>query len=224
VFPSFFNTNNTTSVNAFGNTVTSAGTLSHPTATETYGWMTNFATAGTANSTAGTGNNGTLWFRGSTSGGANGFFYNARLAYPDSSYGAGATGARTFAGLTNQTMATMVGSDNPAGHYAGFQYSTNRGDTNWQFVTKDNTTQNATDTGLVFSAQKVYDVFIFCKPQCTSISWRIDNVTDGTTAEGSTSSNLPGTTTAMRAGFQLSTLTTTARNIRMQRVYIEADR
>lgn len=80
------------------------------------------------------------------------------------------------------------------------------------------------DTGLTFTAQKVYDFFIYCTPQCSSIAWRVDNVSDGTSVEGSTSSNLPGASTAMRGGFQISTLTTTARNVRMQRVYIEADR
>jgi hypothetical protein len=234
--PSFFqnnimmiNTNVTTTITSIGQTPTSAGTLSHPAPTETYGYMTNFATAATAASTSGTGNTTDVWVRGSVAG-ANGFFFNARLAYPDASYeqtGAATTGSRTFVGLSNQLLATTTALDNPAGHFAGFfRRSVNAGaiDTNWQFATKENTTINVQDTGLPFLAQKIYDFYIFCPPQGTEIFWRIDNVTDDTTASGSTTTSLPGNNIYMKALFNLRTINAVARNVRMQRVYIESDK
>lgn len=212
-------TNQKTTVTSVGDAVTSAGTISHPAATEAYGYMANFVTAAVANNTAGTGNANVHWFRGSTAG-ANGFFFDSRLALPDATY----TSNRTFVGLTSGTMANSVSADNPAGDFAGFQHSTARPDTNWQFMTKDNTTQNLVNTGLAFTAAKVYNFTIYCSPQCTTIYWRIENVTDGTSAEGSTSTNLPRNNIGMRSGFQLQTITATARNIRMQTAYTEADR
>jgi hypothetical protein len=236
--PSFFqnfitmiNTNATTSVGAIGNTVTSAGTLSHPAATPEWGIMANFATALTAAATAGTGNNGVLWARRATADEAGGFFFAARIGYPDASYdhATGATGTRTFIGLTNQTMAASVTADEPAGHFCGFfrrSHGAGAQDTNWQFATKNGATMALQNTGLPFVANKLYDAYIFSPPGGTSISWRIDNITDGTTAEGSTDQGLPGLGTLMRAGFQLITIdaVAVARNIRMQRVYCESDR
>lgn len=215
--------NTTTSVNAIGNSVTSVGTLSHPAATEAAGYMTNFASGATIGNTAGTGSAATNWFRGSTAG-SNGFFFYARLYFPGSlaSYADTTTGSRIFVGMTNQTMATAVGSDNPAGHRAGFSLAPARDTTafNWKFSTKDNTTESVADLGVAFAASKVYDFYIYLAPQGTTVYYRLDNLTDSVTTNGSTSSNLPGTTTALRAGFQIATLNAVAKNVRMQKLYV----
>lgn len=233
--PSFFqnnivmiNTGATTAVQTLGNTVGSAGTVSHPTPVEQYGYMANFATAATALATAGTGNSSTLWVRGSTLG-ANGFFYNARLAYPDSSYNetGASTGTRTFVGLTNQALTVSSSADNPAGHYCGFMRrhtDTGEKDTNWKFVSKNNVDQIIVDTGLEFLPEKVYDFYIFCSPQGNEIHWRIDNITDGIIRDGSVTDNLPGNNIYMRGVLSLQTVNAVIRNIRMQRVYMESDR
>jgi hypothetical protein len=55
---------------------------------------------------------------------------------------------RVWWAMTDQTMATMSASDNPAGNYAGFRYSTVAGDTHYQCITKDGTTQTITDSGV----------------------------------------------------------------------------
>jgi hypothetical protein len=253
--PSFFqnniviiNTNNGTSVSSIGNTVTSVGTLSHPDRSDEYGFMTNFATAATSQATAGTGNNATLWSR------QGGFFFNARLSFPDDSYPLFdiSTGAATriFVGLTSGSLAASVASDNPGGHFVGFFREHSNGSINgvpfenrWFFFTGNDSGAGGImryDTGFNLIAEKVYDFYIFCEPGGTEISWRIDNVTDGTMAEGSTdgtvskfrtgvvvisnTSLLPGIGTRMRAGFQLQTVNAVSRNIRMQRVYTESDR
>jgi hypothetical protein len=206
-----------TTVNGYGTTVTNDTTVSHPAADQTFGYMTNFATAATLNDTAGTSSVNTTFFRGST-GVANGFFFHARVGVVD------VTSIRTFVGLANQTIATMVGNDNPAGHTIGFQFSTNRADANWQFQTKDNTTQNVINTTIPFTANHVYDLSFYCSNTCTTVYWQVDDVTFGTTAEGSTASNLPGASTSLRQVLGVSALTATAKNIRMQHVYTEADR
>jgi hypothetical protein len=212
--------NTTTSVTVIGNSVTSAGTLSHPAADNTYGWMTNFATAAAINSTAGTGNNATIWRRGASSANAAGFFLVCRLGLPDASYNetGASTGARVWVGLTSGTVASMVTSDTPAGDYCGFhRCHVNGGQqhTNWRFKMRDNVTTSDADTGLVFTAQNVYVAYIYCMAGDSTIYWRIDNITAGTTAAGSTSSNAPRTTINMRAGLQVGTVNATARNIRM---------
>lgn len=234
--PAFFqnnivmiNASVSTALGTIGNSVSSVGTISHPSATELYGWMANFASAATALATCGTGNNGVLWVRGSIPNSANGFFFNARLAYPDSSYNENGvnSGTRTFVGLTNQTMAVSVALDNPVGHFCGFMRrhtDTGAKDITWKFVTKNNVTLSVQDTGLVFYPEKVYDFYIFCAPNGDLLTWRIDNVTNSITAEGSTSDTLPGNNIYMRAGFQLQTVNAVARNIRMSRVYTESDR
>lgn len=222
--PSFFqnqivmlNAGASTTVNSLGTSVTNDTTVSHPAVTEAYGYMTNFATSTTANDTAGTSSTNVMFFRGSQAG-ANGFFFNARVGMVDNA------SVRLFTGLSNQTIATTVGNDNPTGHHVGFQYSTNRGDTAWQFESRDGTNQNVTNTGITASTGKVYDMYFYCKPQCTEIFWRIDNITDGTTAEGSTSTRLPGASTALRIVHGVATQTTAAKHYRMQRIYVESDR
>lgn len=234
--PSFFQnfitligTNTTTTVSTLGQAVTSTGTISHPAVTESYGYMADFQTAATGAATAGTGNAGLVYLRGSVSNGANGFFYASRLAFPNSSYNesGASTGTRFFNGFTAGTLAAMVTTDAPTGNFCGFRRNhVNAGiqDTNWQFITRDNTTTTVQDTGLAFAAEKVYDGYIFCPPNGSTIYWRIDNITDETTAEGSQTLTLPGNTTLMRGGFHLCTVNAVARNIRMQRVYIESDR
>jgi len=234
--PSFFQNNiviisasASTALSTLGTAVTSAGTISHPTVTEAYGAVANIVSGATANATCGTGTTNTIFLRGSVSGGANGFFYAARLAFPDASYDqtTTTTGSRIFVGLTNQTMAVSVGSDNPTGHFCGFFRRHVNGaaqDTNWQFATKDGTTLSLADTGLAFTAGKLYDFYIFCAPTGNTVYWRVDNVSDNTTAEGSTSNTLPGNTQLMRAGYQLATINAVARNTMMQRIYVETDR
>ncbi len=206
-----------TTVNGIGTTVTNDTTVSHPAADQTFGYMTNFATAATLNDTAGTSSVNTTFFRGSA-GVANGFFFSARVGVVDTA------SVRTFVGLANQTIATMVGNDNPAGHYIGFQFSTNRGDANWQFTTKDNTTQNVVNTTMPFTANNVYELSFNCTSTCTTVNWQIDNLTTGTRLQGSTASNLPGGSTSLRQVLGVSALTATAKNFRMQHVYTETDR
>jgi hypothetical protein len=236
--PSFFqNTialigpNTGVSLTTFATATATVGTVSHPAKTEAYGYMSNFATAATASATTGTGNSVGQWHRGTIAGGANGFFLYERLAWPDASYNQSGltTGSRIFVGLTLNSLSTSVNGDTPLGDIAGFERrhtDTGAQDTNWQFQTRDNLLTNTVDTGMFFAPGKVYDFYIYCRPHPDNgtIFWRIDNITDGTTFEGSTSNNLPRGDSVLRAGFQLFTVNAVVRNVRMNRIYCEADR
>jgi hypothetical protein len=216
-----------TSMSAIGNTLTSVGTISHPNPSEALGYMANIASAATVNITAGTGTTNNLWLRGSLGGG--GFFFAARVAFPDANYnenGSG-TGSRVFVGMTSLAMTAVAATNAPNGSTAGFHRSHISGaltDENWHFLTSNATTTERTDTGIAFLPNKVYDAYIFCAPSGNVISWRIDNVSDGLTASGETSNFLPNPEAFMRAGAQLQTINGVVRNIRIQRLYIESDR
>jgi hypothetical protein len=224
--PSFFqnaifiiSTGATTAYNTIGNTLTSVGTISH--VSSQTGYFANQVTGTTAGNTAGTGSNTAPYFRGSVVG-SNGFFFQARMVFPDAT----STGIRAFVGFTSGTMAASVSADNPAGSAIGWQYSTSRADTGWKFMTDDATTQTVSSTILPFAQGDVFDFFIYCPPHPNNgtVYYRIDNLTAGTTAEGSTSTTLPVGTTALRAGFQISNVTASARNVRLGRLYVETDR
>jgi hypothetical protein len=193
------------------------------------GTNVNVATTTTSGNAQALNTTNVQFFRGSAAG-ANGFFYYARVATPDAGYGTGATGARMFIGLTDQTYGTMTNSDTVvAGNFAGFQYSTNRGDTTLQFIRRDGTNAQVTvNTTLSFGAaaqqNHVFDLYLFTAPQGGTVFWRVDDLTAGTTQEGNVTTNLPTAATAMRAGLGIQTLTTTARNLRMQKMYVESDR
>jgi hypothetical protein len=205
-----------TTLNSFGEGVTASATLSQPTPTEAMPFATNFATSTTSGNESGFIGFSAPYFRGSAVGG-NGFFFSARVM-------SGSTAnARLFLGVTEQTsLINAMASDNIANDDSvQFQFSTVRGDTNWQFATKDGTTQNLTNTGLAMSYSKVYEMYFYCKPQCTTIYWKIINKTDNTSAQGSTSTNLPTTTQAMRKFIGVETQTTQAKQLRMQYMYTE---
>jgi hypothetical protein len=58
------------------------------------------------------------------------------------------TNIRLFIGFSTQAYSVMNASDNPAGHYVGIQFSTNRADVNYQYVTKDGAAQVLQDSGI----------------------------------------------------------------------------
>lgn len=216
--------NTTTTVSTLGGAVTSVGTISHPNpSSSSNGFCTNIVSGAVAGNTAGIGQTVAQVNLAGDVPSCGGFFFVARLWYPDANYGTGATGSRHFVGLTDQTMAVAVSADNPAGNRLGFTLSTNLSETNWMFTSKNGTTETRVSTGMAFTVGKLYDFFIYARPGGTTVYWRIDNITDGTTFESSATTNLPGTAVYMRGGFQLATLTTVARNVRMKKIYIETD-
>lgn len=222
-----------TTMASVGALITNYGTGSHPAPTEQYGVMTNFASAATANASTGAAHTLLSLFRGSLAGGANGFFFATRIAYPDASYDAGAagTGARTFVGVTSQNGDRALGTtatDTLAVNTLGFvRRHTDSGaqDTNWLLQSRGaGATITSIDTGLPFVAGKVYDAYLFCAPLANEIGWRIDNLTDSLTAEGIVDSFLPDGNAPLRSAVTLHTLNVVSRNLRIQRIYAQSDR
>lgn len=90
-------------------------------------------------------------------------------------------------------------------------------------TTRDGTNKTEVDTGVAFLPNKIYDTYIFNPPGSNVVHWRIDNLTDDITSEGSTSNTLPAAGTLLRCGVQLGTINAISRNIRWQKIYCESD-
>jgi len=126
---------------------------------------------------------------------------------------------RVFVGLTTNTYSVMVGADNPAGHYAGFQYSTARGDANWKCVTKDGTTQGTPiDSAIaVDTAGRRFEVEL--DDVAAKVYFRIDG-----TLVGTATANLPGSGQNLRFACAVATLQAVAKVARVGWVYLESDK
>ncbi len=167
-------------------------------------------------------------FRGSQTNGSNGFFFVSRLGLPDAQP---QLVSRIWSGLTDQTLATMVASDTPTGNFAGYRVSATATDTTWKFVTRDGTIAAAAiNTGATLTQNHVYDFYIYSPTytsaaSITTMYWRVDDLTAGTTFEGNTTSNLPTGTVALRAGSGIApTLTGSVHALKVLKHYVESDR
>lgn len=217
-----------TTVGIFGTTVSSTGTVSHAVPTASLPYAANFVTAATGNAAGGTAHASTPLIIGNTtpSNVSGGMFVYTRWYGPDASY----SDYRWFCGITSTAFtAAVTEAAAPAswtGHRAGFYAASDHPTVpgRWYFRTRNNTTTTETAIGTRdFTAQHVYDMYIFIPKGGTTVYWRIDNLTAEWTEEGSTSATLPGATTALRSGAALSNVTAVARNIRIQRHYTESD-
>lgn len=125
---------------------------------------------------------------------------------------------RMFCGFTDQTLAVMVGSDDPAGNYAGLQYSTPRGDTNFQWATKDNVTQNLTNSG-VAATTNAQLITIYLDEIIDQVVFQYnDNV------QVVTGTNIPSTSTSMRLACGIETEEAVTKNIRIGIIEFISDR
>jgi hypothetical protein len=99
---------------------------------------------------------------------------------------------RYFFGVTDQTITTMGGADNPAGNYAGFMLTTNTGGINILTITKDNSTQTSTTTSLAQDTSiHLYEVVF--NDGTPNVVFRVDGVTVATHT-----THLPSAGTNMR--------------------------
>ncbi len=163
-------------------------------------------------------------FRGSIANGANGFFSMARIYFGDATY----ANTRWFVGLTDtdfQTATTgVLDADDPVNNRAGFSYSTARGG-NIRFATGDGANTNNVDTGVAFTAQHLYNFYVYTPNEGTTVYWRIDDVTAQTVTTGSTAANLPTGSVALYDGAGIATLASgTQHHIGYQHLYLESDR
>lgn len=167
-----------------------------------------------------TGNSEAFYYRGSAEG-RNGYFFFARVA-PD---GNATTNMVYWAGLTDQTIANALLTNNPVGSRSGFAFSDGLGETNWMFSNRGGGTEDRNSTGIAVALDNVYDLYFYNPPRGSMVTWRIDNLTAGTTAEGSSSTGLPTSTVAMRAGVGVRVIASPAGNsLNMQKMYVEIPR
>lgn len=124
------------------------------------------------------------------------------------------TDIRAFVGFTDQTLATMNGSDNPAGNYVGMQFSSARGDTNWQFVYKDGTTQTVVDSGTPPGTDPKA-IRIRVLNSAPEIEWTILSYTgQASVAPATVTTGLPAGTTQVRVVAGLRNLVASTKSIK----------
>lgn len=93
---------------------------------------------------------------------------------------------------------------------------------NWQFVTKNGTTQTLTDTGMAFTPQNMYAFYVHSKRGVPgTIFWTIKNLTTDSSQSGSVSATLPSTTANLGPVVQIINVNAVARSLRVAKVYCE---
>ncbi len=161
--------------------------------------------------------------------GLGGFFFAARFIvelYP-------AATVRIFAGLSSTPSTAVVGSDVVINNTCGLWHSTvdpSSGANSFNFVTRDVTTTTKQSIPLTNAivAGNSYEFYMFCAPNGTTISWRLIDVVNNVTYDGSQTLTLPQNTAFMQPQVQMSngtaniTVTTTA--IGIAGIYVESDR
>jgi hypothetical protein len=217
--------NVTSGVTTVGGGSMTSGTITTPSpSATTFGHITHVATNASTSTTCSIEHPAYPYSLNSGIGYAGGFTSVMRLTFPDADYGAGTTGCRWFAGFHNAPAGSgPVANNNPAGSRIGFSYITSLGDQYFMMSAKDGVTENRFSSGMPFQVGKLYDFYLFAKPGATSVGFRIDNLSDGTSVSGQVSSNLPDPTTFMKCGVHMITNTTVARSFRMKKIYVESD-
>lgn len=198
--------------------VTAGTTLTHPAATQQYGYGTNFSGA-----TAG-------WIESSDSYILfSNLFYRSTISFPDSfSTYTAQTGTRFFAGLSTQTGNGSTSADDPTGSRIGFSFiynsGTSRQDLTFKLTTKDGSNESLFDTQMYFSAGCIYKFYLFSEENLNYVNFRIENVTNLTYVEGTVESNLPASTTNLKATHTIANVNSGNRMFRLNGYYISTQK
>lgn len=222
----------TATLGTFGISWTAGGTVSHPTpAAGVYTQIhrTQYANVvTTTNQTLGiiaTAAGLPRFYRGNSAG-LGGFFFFCRFGIELKA----ADSTRLFVGLTSlATAMTATDVASNTGDFCGIAHDTADGANVLWFITRDNTTTHKTTiSGFTYGAGQAYDFYMFCKPNDSTIYYRIDDINAGTTiVDTSETNNVPRNTVMMGPQITMSngtaniTATTTA--LAINRVYIESD-
>lgn len=122
---------------------------------------------------------------------------------------------RFFAGNINAVgtnFANCVDADTLGSPGYGVQFSTPRGDTNFQIVSYDGTTQTTTNSGVAAAANILYS-FEFRIISATSVQWKIYSSAGVLLASGTITTNLPSSTTTFFTTSACETETTAAKGV-----------
>lgn len=222
---------------SFGPTWTSNGTVLHPTPSATAPAKSNqmkrtrYANVvTTANQQLGPRFNAASeqqFWRGNAAN-LGGFFFVTRFIvelYPAST-------VRIFAGLASTATGSVCISDTVINNVCGLWHSTtdpSTGANSFNFVTRDTvtTTKQSIPLANAIAAGNSYTFYMYARPNDTTIYYRLDDMVNNVTYEGSTSTTLPANTAFMQPQVQMSngtanvTVTTVA--IGVVGVYVESD-
>lgn len=170
---------------------------------------------------------GAQFWRGNAAG-LGGFYFFCRFAI-----GIWLSGCRIFVGMAASGTTPVVG-DTLTNNCAGLSKITTDGTSTLFFRTRDGTTTSTTTiTGATIATGAVFDVYMFHKPNDSTLYFRVDEIDNGsgtnlgTLIDSSTASNLPVNTTilgpcaTMSNGTANITVSTVAMDV--NRIYVESD-
>lgn len=206
------------------------GTVSTP-APDGKGFYSNVVNVAGAASVAEIRLGAAMWRRGVTTDPYGGFFGHSRVTFPDVSYDAAGAGTGTrliplafCSGNAAALYPVVRGGATACVLFTREHVDGGNQDANWQFVTNDGgVVPTVVDTGMVFIPGDVYSFFITVEPGGLAVFGQVDNVTAGTSAVVSSTTDLPGTATSLVLSAGLTVLeAVTVRNFRSARLYAEA--
>lgn len=223
----WFPATGTTAGHIFGWTFTSAGTVSHPALASTniltQMRRTRWASTTSSNGVGGIFNAQTNAWRGNAAG-RGGFFFFARFGQAVNT-----NGARSFVGLSSRTAHMVAVEPSSAADSVGMGYdAVDSSAGNWKLMHNDGAgTATKIDLGsnAARNTTSVFDLFIFSRPNGSTIGVRIINISTGVVVyEGTLASDLPTSTTFLRvhAG-NGPAATATQQQFELNRLYLEND-
>jgi hypothetical protein len=126
-----------------------------------------------------------------------------------------AAAIRVFCGQiegTGVNFSNCVDANTLGGKGFGFQFSTPRGDTTWQFITYDGTTQTVADTGVTVTANVLYQ-FQIEVVSSTEVYWEVYDSVGVLSASGTATATLPSSTTTFLSAQAIETETTATKGL-----------
>ncbi len=163
-----------------------------------------------------------LWLRGASAG-QGGFLFVCRFGIE-----AWTAGDRLFVGMSAATTALTTGDPSAIVNMLGF--GIDAGDTAITFMHNDGsgTATKTAIAGTTLAALQGYDAYIFCKPNDSTVYYRLDDVNARTTlVDTSTATDLPVNTTFLSPAAVMgnaSNALVTAAQIGVVEIYLESDR
>jgi outer membrane lipoprotein-sorting protein len=125
---------------------------------------------------------------------------------------------RAWIGLADEALTTVTGTDTIARDFAAFRYSTVAGDANWKGCTGTGGTMTCTDTGVAAGTSDV-EFEIILNDSVPNAVFKINGATVATNT-----TNLPASAQDMTALTGIETQAAAAKNIKMQWMYLDADK
>ncbi len=162
-------------------------------------------------------------FWSGNSAGLGGYFFTTRFdldSYP-------AANIRIFAGLSANASEAVI-SDVVNNNTVGLWHDTTDSATTLNLVTRGAaTTKTPIALSNALAAGNSYDWYMFMKPNDTTVYYRLDDIVNGVSYEGNTSTNLPANTAFMAPQVEMSNGTANiavgGTAIGINRIYIESD-